>query len=270
MKALAYQYRESKDKRGTVKHVIVDGLDISYDVLGSNKPILMIHGWGSNSLTYADLAKKVSASHKVILIDLPGFGSSQTPSVAWDLKKYAEFLEKFLKKIGVDNLYGLIGHSLGGRIAIYAQSHGKLNSDRLILLASHGIASQRDPRVLAFKILSKTGKAVSQILPKSKRESLKRNLYQKAGSTDYLNTSPAMKGTFLNIIKQDLKADAKNIPTKTLLIYGSKDDMTPVKFGELFDKAIPDSKLKIIPEAGHYVHLDYPQEVTKLTEDFLR
>ena len=252
-----------------MKHVIVDGLDIAYDSSGTGKHVLLVHGWGSNMQTYDQLSELLAKKFHVMRLDLPGFGGSQTPKKGWSLDDYALFLDSFLKKMDSLPLHGLIGHSLGGRIALRAQATAHLNSEKLVLLASHGIASPHSPRIMFYKVLAKLGKALSYVLPTSMRKSLRERLYQRAGSTDYANTAPAMKETFQNIIGQDLRDDVTKIQTDALLIYGTKDTMTPPKFGEIFANRMPHARLELIDGAGHYVHLDNFSRVSALIGSFL-
>lgn len=250
-------------------HVIVNGLDVAYEQEGKGPVLLMVHGWGSNLKTYDGLSASLAKKYCCLRVDLPGFGGSQAPKQAWQLDDYAHFLDALLAKLNIPKLHALIGHSLGGRIAIRAQSTGHMPSEKLVLLASHGISNPHNPRLLAYKLVAKVGKVVLAIFPSRVQQKLRAKLYDSAGSTDYLNVTPAMAQTFRNIINQDLRADATKVPTDTLLVYGESDTMTPPKFGKILAERIPKSRLELIPSAGHYVHNDAPQPVAKLIGEFL-
>ena len=250
-------------------HAIVGGLDISYLSEGSGPPILLLHGWGSNQQTFDQLSRDLASKYTVLRLDLPGFGGSQPPKESWTLDAYVDFVESFLDKIKTPKLYALIGHSLGGRIAIRAQATHRLSSDKLVLVASHGIAIPRSPRLVAYRIVAKIGKAFLSIFPARVGEKMRHRLYARAGSTDYMNVTPAMKQTFQNIVSQDLRSDAARIDTDSLLIYGENDDTTPVAFGRTFAELMPKARLEVVEDAEHYVHTDQPAKVAKLVKEFL-
>ncbi len=252
-----------------MKHLIVGDLDVAYEVAGKGPAVLLLHGWGSNAQTYDGLAVALQKNFQTIRLDLPGFGSSQTPNETWTLDEYVDFLESFLHKLKIQKLHGLIGHSLGGRLSIRAQSTHRLMSDKLVLLASHGIASPHSPRLMFYRLAGKLAKFAIALLPKRKQRLIRERAYTRIGSTDYMNTSPAMKGTFQNIINQDLRDDAGKVQTPALLIYGSDDTVTPAKFGQQFADRMPNAKLVVVDGAEHYVHNDQPGQVHKLVRDFL-
>ena len=79
---------------------------------------------------------------------------------------------------------------------------------------------------------------------------------------------PHMELAFKRLISEDLQSVAKNISVPTLLIYGTKDRDTPIKYGRLFHEAIHGSRLEVI-ESGHFLHLEQPEVVGRLITDFL-
>ena len=82
--------------------------------------------------------------------------------------------------------------------------------------------------------------------------------------------APQLQETFKKTVKQDVQAEAKQLKVKTLLIYGADDKATPPLYGRLYNKLIKDSTLEVISGAGHFVHLDEPEKVTKLITGFLK
>jgi pimeloyl-ACP methyl ester carboxylesterase len=103
----------------------------------------------------------------------------------------------------------------------------------------------------------------------SLRHRLRRNLYRAAGSDDYLK-SGELRQTFLNTINEDLAGDAAAIKVPALLVWGATDTDTPPADGRLLAAAIPRSTLRIIPDAGHFVHLDAPDQTYEYVSEFLR
>lgn len=229
---------------------------------------LLLHGWGANSATFTELSTKLQPNYRVIALDLPGFGNTQAPKTAWGIEDYSRFVSDFLKKIEVKQLYGLVGHSFGGRIALYIAGNHVIDIQKLILLDAHGLPESGSLRRGLYKIVAKLGRLATYPLPPTKRQKLRQKLYAKAGAQDYL-ANPHLKETFKRVIEQDATDYAKNISQPTLLIYGSEDKTTPPELGKRLSELILHSKFEIIEGAGHYAYLDKPVEVWQKIEGFL-
>ncbi len=251
------------------KHLIVDGLNVRYAERGSGPVVLLLHGWGTNLMTFDTCVAVWNGQEKhFIMLDMPGFGGSEIPPVAWDVSAYAVFVENFLVKLGVRKLQAVIGHSFGGRVAIKGIAKGNFKPERLVLIASAGAASQSS-RAIPFLIAAKAGKVLTGIPPFSFfREQLRKKLYTASGSSDYLRAGP-MKETFLNVIRENLTEDARTIDIPALLIWGEDDTETPLKEARILHDAIKTSTLDIFPHAGHFVHQEKSKEVAQKIADFL-
>lgn len=248
--------------------VIVDELLTNYDLSGTGKLVLLLHGWGDSANGLADLQSRLSKNYHVLSIDLPGFGSSQPPKEAWDLDGYARFVAAVLAKLNLGQPYAIIGHSNGGAIAIRAISLGTIQPQKLLLLAAAGIRSGHSGRRLVLRILAKTGNIATIWMPERYRRVLRQSLYGVAGS-DML-VAPELQETFKKSVRQDVQADAARLDLPTLLIYAQQDRAVPLRDGERYHQLIPNSRLEVIADAGHFVHLDQPDTVSRLIEEFLR
>ena len=247
--------------------VIVDGLLTNYVREGKGRSVVILHGWGDNSTSWLELAKDLSKNFEVIIPDLPGFGGSQAPEATWGLDDYAAFAEAFLKKIGITEVYCLIGHSNGGAIAMRGIAHNILSSNKLVLLASAGIRGEHKGRLKGLSAAAKTGKILTSPLPTSAKNRLRNKAYKAIGSDMLL--SKGLEDTFKNIVTDDVQADAKIINIPTLLIYGEKDDQTPLRYGETFHELIDYSSLEVITDAGHFLQLDNEKEVKSAIVGFI-
>jgi pimeloyl-ACP methyl ester carboxylesterase len=252
--------------------VIVDGQLVHYQDEGKGKVMLLLHGWGANLKTFDALSQAFAGSYRVIRLDLPGFGESPRPNKAWRIDDYARFIARFLEKIKVDAVYAVAGHSFGGRITIKATSRGYITPKKIVLMGSAGVRAPLTLKQRLYKAAAKTGKAATQVPGlRSARRSLQRRLYASAGTTDYLDAGASgMREIFLNTINEDLRADAAKITQQSLLIWGEQDEDTPIAYAKEFQKEIAGSKLHIIPNAGHFVYLDAPQDAVQLTDEFLK
>ena len=242
--------------------VIIDGLKINYRVFGKGKPFLILHGWGSNLEKWEDIAIQLSKKGiKVVVLDMPGFGKSSVPETAWGIDDYVLFLEKFLKtQTGFGRSFYLLGHSFGGTLSsVYSAKH-PTKVKKLFLVASAGIRK---------KTFRKTVLAdISHFLHNFKDIPLygiARKIFYKyfVGRTDYLAVKESMKDTYLNVISKDLSEILPKISVPTAIIWGEKDNITLVEDAYYMDKVIKNSKLIIIPNAGHDLNRKQPDILVK-------
>jgi pimeloyl-ACP methyl ester carboxylesterase len=248
--------------------VIVDSLLTHYEVHGKGKAVLLLHGWGDSAAGLRVLQTALAKKHKVIAIDLPGFGATQAPDGVWGLDDYAYFVDHFLAKIDAKQLKAIIGHSNGGAIAIRGMARGWLSADKLVLMASAGIRGEYKGRVKSLRLITKAGKALTAPLPKAIKQRLRKKVYQTVGS-DML-VAEHLQETFKKIVSDDVRVDALHLTLPTLIVYGDKDESTPLRYGNMFNEAIKGSKLEVVADAGHFVHVDQPEKVVKAIEGFLR
>jgi pimeloyl-ACP methyl ester carboxylesterase len=248
--------------------LVVDSLLTYHIDKGKGPVVLMLHGWGDSSSTFAKLADELSKDYRIITLDLPGFGKTEPPKQVWGLEDYARFLQKFLTKLGVKQVTAIVGHSNGGAIAIKAVSQNIVTPKKLVLLASSGIRPKNTPKKLALKMVAKTGKLATSVLPAKTKRHIRSRFYQGIGSD--LLVAEHMQETFVKIIEDDLKDDALYVLTPTLLVYGQSDADTPPMHGQIYKRLIPESKFELIVDAGHFVHHDQPAKVAKLVRDFLK
>jgi pimeloyl-ACP methyl ester carboxylesterase len=247
--------------------VIVNSLLTHYDVQGKGKVVLLLHGWGDTAAGLKNIQTALARQYEVIALDLPGFGGTQAPMATWGLDEYAQFVAQFLQKINKQSVV-VIGHSNGGAIAIRGLAQGWLQAEKLILLASAGIRGEYQGRTKALRLITKAGKALSAPLPASLKKRLRSKVYKAVGS-DML-VAEHLQETFKKVVTDDVRADAAQLAMPTLLVYGEQDTATPPLYGELFHELIADSTLEILPGAGHFVHLDRPDDVLKAVQEFIR
>ncbi len=248
--------------------VIVDGLPTHYELGGKGKTVVFLHGWGDRAAGSAQLRAELARQYTVVAPDLPGFGGTAAPPKVWNNTDYAEFVAALLRKIGQTQVYALIGHSNGGAIAVRGLGRHILTAEKVVLVASAGIRGEYKGRTRALRYLAKTGKVLAAPLPASVKQRLRRKVYQTIGS-DML-VAEQLQETFKKVVTDDVRADAARVDIPALLLYGEDDPQTPVRYGELFHEYLRDSTLEIFPAAGHFVHLDRPQEVLRAIEEFLQ
>jgi pimeloyl-ACP methyl ester carboxylesterase len=248
--------------------VVVDDLITNCELAGKGKLVLLLHGWGDSLHGLRPLQAALAKHYHVLAVDLPGFGSTEAPKTVWDLDNYSHFVADLLKKLDLSQPYAVIGHSNGGAVAIRAISLRLLEPKRVVLLAASGVRSGQQAKRLAFKVIAKTGNAATLWMPDRYRQALRKSLYGAAGSD--LLVMPQLQETFKKTVRQDVQADASNIAAPTLLIYADQDEAVPLSSGRHYQELIANSRLEIVKDAGHFVHLDQPDKVTGLIEKFLQ
>jgi len=247
----------------------VNGIKTNYEVFGSRegKPFLILHGWGSNSDRWQEIGGMLAEKGlKVIIPDLPGFGKSQTPKTAWNFNSYVNWLEEFIKICPeLSEGFSLLGHSFGGAIAVKISVNSPQKVKKLFLVASACIRK----RTRLKKILAKISKVVKlfSFLP---YYLLIRKAFYKyiIRRSDYVYTEGIMKETYLKAISEDLSYYLSFIKASTIIIWGDKDESTPVENAYFINQKIRNSKLIIIPNAGHNLNRKSPEILAeKITEN---
>jgi pimeloyl-ACP methyl ester carboxylesterase len=226
---------------------------IEYDIFGEKNyegVLVVLHGWGRNKGDWKRFAETVSVEKRlqVILIDLPGFGGSTIPTEVIDSYDYSRYVMEFISKLGIKK-YSLLGHSFGGKVAIIIAAESD-NVERLFLVSPSGILKNYFKMILGFVAIVFRF-LFSWILPDRFMEKFA-NYFR---SKDY-KQSGEMSKIFKKTVNQGVTKEAKNIGTKTLIVWGSNDKETPLAASKKLRKLISESSIRIVWEAGHNSHLD--------------
>jgi len=251
--------------------VLINGLETNYKIAGEGKPFLILHGWGGSSDSWKAVQKKISqAGYKVICLDLPGFGKSKEPPVAWSVADYTEWLLGFVNFLKLEKFF-LLAHSFGGRVAVKFASIYSEKLEKLILCAPAGIKIKPGFKTRIIFWMAKIGNMFFTPRPLNRFKDRARNLfYMFLRKRDYVKANETMKDTLKKVINEDLLPDLAKVNTETLLIWGEKDRMVPLKYGYIFNKNIRKSRLKILPRIGHSPHLETPEKLSQLIMQFLQ
>src|SRR3989344_499442 len=249
----------------TEQKVFVKNIEINYKILKKepaieNKAFLILHGWGSESDRWQKIGEELSEhGFTVIVPDMPGFGKSETPKIAWNFNNYVGFVQDFTKILNLENFY-LLGHSFGGAVSVKVAVDAPQKINKLFLVSC---AYMRKKTVLK-KVLAKVSKVVKvfSFLP---YYLLVRKAFYKfiIKKSDYIYTKGIMKETYLKIISEDLSCHLSFIKVPTVIIWGDKDESTPVKNAYFINQKIKNSKLVIISGAGHNLNQKEPEILVK-------
>lgn len=233
----------------------IDDLDIFYKEAGEGKKVVLLHGWGGCADSFLPVFNYLSQRYKVYSIDFPGFGQSSMPDKPWGVDDYKNLLLKFFDALNIDKAC-IIGHSFGGRVTIMFASQHPERVEKIVLVDSAGLIPKRTLKyyykVYKFKLFKTIFTALT---PGADKEEKLEKFYEKYGSKDY-RESKNLRQTFVKVVNQDLRGYLPKIKSPTLLIWGENDKDTPVEFGKIMEREIPDAGLIVFKGAGHFSYLD--------------
>ena len=245
---------------------IVNDLLVNYRRQGNGRVVLLLHGWGDRLETFDQICTELEQDYELVRLDLAGFGKSQQPPGAWGLDDYADYVGSFVQKIGITP-YAVVGHSNGGAVAIKAITTSRLSVEKVVLLSSAGIRDAKRARKRIVRLLSKTAKVATNVLPAAARRKMRAQLYHAVGSD--LLVAPHLEETFKRIVSEDIQHEAAAVTIPTLILNGVNDTATPPSFGKKFQAAINGSLFYEIDSAGHFPHQEATTVTTALIKDFL-
>lgn len=236
--------------------VTIENMNINYICEGEGENILVLHGWGANIDTIMPIVNLLKDHFKVYALDLPGFGKSDKPEFPFNSQDYSRIVKKFMDLMEIKKAT-LIGHSFGGKVSIILAVNHPERVERLVLIDSAGIPPKRSIKyylkVYSFKTLKFIYKLV---FAWNKKEEKMEAFYRRFGSADYRNADGVMRKTLVKVVNEDLRPILKKVSCPALLIWGDKDEDTPIYMGKIMEKEIPDSSLVVLERAGHYSYLD--------------
>lgn len=224
--------------------------------------VLLLHGWGSSAENMRVIARALEDEYRIINVDLPGHGHSPAPEAGIGVPEHAALVADLIRhRIGPP--VTIIGHSNGGRIALYMASEPAYQPliRRLLLISPSGITPKRSPSYHAKRAIARVLKAPFEILPGRLREFgldwLRHSLVWRAlGSSDYRRLKGSMRETFVKTVSHHLDNQVDRIRVPTLLVWGSRDTAVSRRQMDILESRIPDAGLLVLPEAGHYGYLD--------------
>lgn len=221
------------------------------------------------------IAGGLSARFRVYSLDLPGHGRSPEPPDAWGVPAYAGLVSRFVTRHRLQPL-PILGHSNGGRIALYMASDPEMSAlvSKLVLISPSGMKPVRTLAYYIKRTIAELLKAPARLLPPKWRSPvlawLKRSVLWKAlGSSDYRHVSGVMRDTFVKTVNCFLEDRVGRISVPVLVFWGENDaSVSEVQVNRLVG-LLPDAGLVRLPEAGHFGFIDRPDIVIAGTQHFL-
>jgi pimeloyl-ACP methyl ester carboxylesterase len=261
---------------------------LAYVELGEDgPPVLLVHGLGGNWTAWLETLPALARDHRVIAVDLPGFGASPPGSDGISIPGYARTLERFLDHLGLDDVV-LMGSSLGGWVSaeLTLRSPGRVRG--LVLIDAAGIVPTRAERFKAVSMmrgaelgapLAPRFRAAIASRPGLRKLALKYTVADPtrlAADLVYMALPTAPDPGFgpAFVAARRSWSDAwcdqlTEIDCPTLIVWGEEDALLPLRHGREWARRIRGSELQVIPGAGHLPMLERPVLVNPILRRFV-
>ncbi|MFF4587243.1 alpha/beta fold hydrolase [Streptomyces sp. NPDC001388] len=270
---------------------VVHGYRRAFRMAGQGPALVLIHGIGDSSATWAELIPGLARTHTVIAPDLLGHGASDKPRADYSVAAYANGLRDLLTTLGVESAT-LVGHSLGGGVAMQFAYQFPERTERLILVSAGGVGREVTPALrlvslpgahLALSALRLPGMRLQVGLAVRLMKLLDTDLGQDA--PDLLNLVDALpdetsRNAFIRTLRAvvDWRGQVVTMLDRcyltagmpTMLLWGDRDSVVPVRHAYGAHEAMPGSRLEIFEGAGHFPFHSDPARFRALVEEFTR
>ncbi len=266
------------------------GEPMSYEALGEGPPLLLIHGISSSAETWSEVLPGLGERNTVIAPDLLGHGSSAKPRGDYSLGAFASGVRDLLVALGHERAT-IVGHSLGGGVAMQFAYQFPERVERLVLVSSGGLGREVHPMLRAatlpgsdwvLPVLAKTGAlgagaAAARLLgrlgmpPSADVRGIAdgfATLEDPETCRAFLHTARSIMDTGgQRVSARERLYLAKHVPT--LILWGERDPLIPVAHGRAAHELMPDSRLEIFEGAGHFPFRDEPGRFVSVLQRFI-
>src|SRR5207237_6968751 len=279
--------------------VATDGVNSHYVAGGSGSPLVLLHGLGSSAaVEFYFTLEPLAANHRVLAIDLPGFGHSDKPVLEYTIELFVKAVRDVMASEELTRA-AVMGVSMGGRVALGLALEWPELVQRLMLVDALGVGPPR--RVLAYRILltkglgeltlSGTARALRRMNPATIRrfwgwylnrpgrvDSIWSN--QRIADHGALLSRPEYRAAYLSALRSIagmrslrdgvvVEARLPELRMPTLLVWGRHDHIFPASHAEAALKRLPNGRAEIFEESGHTPQMEEPERFNQLVLDFL-
>lgn len=269
---------------------VLHGHRVSYRTAGEGPVILLIHGITGDSRQWNDIIPQLADHYTVVAPDLLGHGQSSKPRGDYSLGAYAVSLRDLLIVLG-HRRATVVGHSLGGGIAMQFSYEYPVFCERLVLVDSGGLGKEVHPLLraaslpgaelvlplLAHSRVHSVGEAVGQALGRLGLE-LGHDMAEMTRGYASLSDAEARRA-FLHTVRAVIDLGGQRVDATdrlylaqmipTLILWGRRDPLIPVEHAAVAHRGIPGSRVEIFDDAGHFPHVEEPVRFARLLMDFM-
>jgi pimeloyl-ACP methyl ester carboxylesterase len=269
--------------------VMLHGRESGYLVGGEGPVLLLIHGMAGTCENWRGVIEPLARHHTVIAPDLPGHGLSAGGSGDYSLGNLASGLRDLLLVLGHERAT-LVGHSLGGGIAMQFSYQFPELVERLVLVSSGGLGLEVSPVLRAAALPGADLFISATAAPGHKIGGLLGRGLSKVGMKPAADIAEVARGygslaepdrrkAFLATLRSVIGTEGQRVSAAdrfylaeavpVLIVWGARDPIIPVGHGEDAHRALPGSKLEIFDQVGHLPQVEQPARFVAVLEDFL-
>ncbi len=271
--------------------VELHGHRVIYRTAGSGPPVVLVHGMVNSSAHWEAVALRLAPDYTVIAPDLIGHGDSATPRGDYSLGAHAAVIRDLLAVIGVERS-SLVGHSLGGGVAMQFFYQFPQRVERLALVSSGGLGREVSPMLRGAALpgasaalwLAAHPRVVEALWDAGERmrdRGSGKGVYLKAIARALRPLSrPGARTAFLQTLRSVIDFEGQRVSARdrlyllrdfpTLIVWGERDHTIPLEHGRWAHGAIPGSRFVTLPRAAHFPHLEDPDGLAVALRDFLQ
>ncbi len=259
-----------------------DGLRLHYVEAGEGDPVLLIHGFGASTFSYRFAIPELAQHYRVVALDLKGFGYSERPTSSdYSLTAQADLVGRAMDRLGIERA-AVVGHSMGGAVAMRLALRHPDRVSRLVLVDS---ATERH---MARALLP--GRMLVLFVPIIATLTVHRRAFRRFALRnavhDPAHVTPEVVEGYMRPTRfkgyargmaallagrgHDEPLALERIAQPTLILWGEHDRWLPPSEGEALAKSIPNAQLVLVRGAGHLPLEEQPDESNKALLEFLR
>ena len=271
-----------------LKMMTLHGDRVAYRDEGAGEVLLLIHGMGGSSSSWRALVPILSKKYRVIAPDLLGHGQSDKPRGDYSLGAFAVCLRDLLDALGISKAT-VIGHSLGGGVAMQFSHQHRDYCRRLVLISSGGLGADvgRLLRLLSLPgaelvlplIASRPAIHVGNALRALRSSDEKVTRFSETWRAHAALSNRPNRQAFLRTLRSviDHRGQAvcalnrlhRNADLPSLIICGEQDRVIPVAHAYAAHAALPNSRLHVIPDVWHHPQVECPETVASLIDELI-
>jgi pimeloyl-ACP methyl ester carboxylesterase len=275
------------DWREHLGQIEIDGTPVNYVDIGSGElePIVFVHGLGGQWQNFLENIPRAARERRVIALDLPGFGATPEPRDRITIPGYGRWVDALCEKLSLGRV-DMVGNSMGGYIAAEVAIQFPERIDQLILVSAAGITSANIARTpiltagrIATAMVSYGAARHRQIASRPKSRHLALALVARYPAL--LRADLAYEGFFKGAgkpgfddalracLEYDFRDRLPEIRQPTLIVWGEKDSIIPVRDAHEFERLISDSRKVVMRDTGHIPMAERPGTFNDLMMEFL-
>ena len=209
--------------------------DIELHIAGEGKSMLLLHGWGMDATMLEPLFLHFSKTYRVCSLDLPGFGKSEEPPYPYSIYDYVNVVKTIVRDFSLEDPI-IIAHSFGARIAF---RYAALFPVSFLIIS--GGAGIKPPRNFAYYMQIAWYKTLRFL-----------HIQNQLGSKDYRNASLIMRSTLVKAVNDDVSDAIQEIEAPILLVWGDKDEQTPLWMAEKICRLNENASLVVFKNDDHF------------------